>query len=295
MNRDGILAALRGEINLPPLPEVLARLDACLADPEVDVREVAKVIMTDSVLSGQMIRMANSVYYRRNGSEVASVSSALQRLGLRMARGLVYALSLPGLFGGRSIPFQKPLWRHSLSVAAFSSSLWDLVGGASNEREVPYFCGLVHDVGALVMGTIDPGYADFLRQAASGRETGSWDERDLGGWEMDRYGIHHAEVGGIFLAERWKVPGIVARVVASHHDPDWLSSADDETTRRLVAILQVADGVCSHSGFGWDGLPASGRAFNEGAWEFLGLELSAVDAIMAHMASSVVHAELLLS
>jgi len=296
MNRDVVLERLRSDVSLPALPEVVARMESTLADPEVDVREVARLVMTDPVLSGQILRMANSAYYARGGTPVANAQAAVQRLGMRAVRGLVYALSLPRLFpSGADAGMHRLLWKHALAVASMGRELVGEIGGTAAEKDLAYMAGLVHDVGSLVMARVDPGYREFLDRAASRPVDAQWDERDLCDLEADEYGIDHAEVGEIFLVERWKMPQPIPLVVRHHHDMGWAETARDETTRRLVAILNVANGVCDHAGLSWDRMPAEGHAFREDAWECLGLDLSRVDDLMSRMLESVDHAEALLS
>lgn len=295
MNRSEILKRLEGDVSLPALPEVLSRLEGVLADPDADVRDVAKLVQTDPVLSGQLLRMANSAYYSRGGQPVANVQAAIQRLGSRAVKGLVYALTLPRLFqGGGRFP-HRALWKHSLAVAGMSAELVKVLGGTAAERDLAYFAGLVHDIGALLLAQLDPDYVGFLERALERRETSGWDERDLADLESAEFGIDHAEVGAIFLADRWRSPQPVPRLVRHHHGLGWETTTDDPDVRRLVAILHVANGVSNHAGIGWDGLPTEGLAFRESAWEHLGLDLSTVDSLVERMSTSVEHAETLLS
>jgi len=294
LTREEILRRLQGDLSLPAFPDVLARLDGILSDPEVDVREVAKLVQTDSVLAGQLLRMANSAYYARGGSQVANAQAAIQRLGLKAVRGLVYALTLPRLFQGGNFHY-RALWKHSLAVAALSADLVNFVGGSAAERDMAYLAGLLHDVGALVLSRVYDGYGDFLARCVDMHNSTGWDERGVSELELEELGIDHAETGAIFLAERWKTPHPVPLLVRHHHDLGWADESADAMLHRLMAILHVANGVCNHAGIAWDDLPTEGRAFRESAWESLGLDLATVDALMARMAASVDHAETLLS
>lgn len=294
MTREEILRRLQGDLSLPAFPDVLARLDGLLADSEVDVRDVARLVQTDSVLAGQILRMANSAYYSRGGAQVANAQAAVQRLGLKAVRGLVYALTLPRLFQGGDFQY-RALWKHSLAVAALSAELVVFVGGGAAERDLAYLAGLLHDIGALVLARIHDGYGAFLARCVELHDSSGWDERGISDLEREEMGIDHAEVGAVFLAERWKTPHPVPLLVRHHHDLGWSDPAADAMLHRLMAILHVANGVCGHVGMAWDNLPTEGRAFSESAWESLGLDLATVDALMARMASSVEHAETLLS
>jgi len=298
MKRDEILQRLQGDVSLPALPEVLLRLDKILKDPDVDIKDVAQLASTDAVLSGQIIRMSNSAYYARGGAHVSSLQPAIQRMGLRALRGLVFALTLPRIFqeGASQFPF-KALWRHSLAVSAFASELATEIGASPAQKEEVWLGGLVHDIGALVLASLQPKeYGQFLSELKSrGENATEWDEQELPDWERKTFGIDHAEVGGIFLRERWRLPHPIPDIARRHHDLGWDDPLPEGVERSTILLVHLANGICSHYGIGWNPAERVGQAFQESAWEGLGLSLDRVEELLAKVKASLGVAETLLS
>lgn len=83
---------------------------------------------------------------------------------------------------------------------------------------------LLHDIGKLVLVHAYPGYPRQVHgEARTPEERIQRERRELG--------VDHALVGGV-LARRWGLPGTIATVIESHHDP----RAEGET-----AIVRLAD------------------------------------------------------
>ncbi len=298
MNRAEIVQRLQGDVSLPALPEVLLRIDRMLKDPEVDIKAVSSLASTDAVLSGQIIRMSNSAYYARGGAHLTSLQPAIQRMGLRALRGLVFALTLPRMFhdDGEGFPY-KSLWKHSLAVSAFAAELATEIGASPAERENAWLGGLVHDIGALVLATLQPReYRRFLAdiEERSSRST-TWDEHELPDWERETFGIDHAEIGCIFLRERWRLPEPIPEIARLHHSLGWNEPLPEGVERSTILVVHVANGICSHYGIGWNPAEQEGRAFQESAWESLGLDLERVEELLEKVKTSLGIAETLLS
>ena len=75
--KDQLLSALG---KLPPLSPVLKRVLASLEDENVSFGELARIIETDAVLTGQVLRVVNSPLYGRRAT-IASVRHGVAILG----------------------------------------------------------------------------------------------------------------------------------------------------------------------------------------------------------------------
>jgi HD-like signal output (HDOD) protein len=298
MKREEILQRLQGDVSLPALPEVLLRLDRILKDPEVDIKEVARLASTDAVLSGQIIRMSNSAYYARGGTPLNSLQPAIQRMGLRALRGLVFALTLPRIFqeGRDGFPY-KALWRHSLAVSAFAAELVTDIGGSASQREDAWLGGLVHDIGSLVLASLYPmEYGKLLSDTRTELENQhEWDDRQFADREKDVFGIDHAEIGGLFLKERWRLPHPIPDIARYHHTLGWEEPLPYGVERSTIMVVHLANGICSHYGIGWNPAEQDGKAFQESAWEAIGLTLDRVETLLAKVKTSLGVAETMLS
>ena len=57
-------ALIRQVVNLPTIPETMTRVTHLLDDPDVELDEVAEVILTDQVMASRVIKIVNSPMFR---------------------------------------------------------------------------------------------------------------------------------------------------------------------------------------------------------------------------------------
>ncbi|MBK8801368.1 MAG: HDOD domain-containing protein [Fibrobacteres bacterium] len=293
MTRDLLLARLGDGTGLPALPEVLMRLDRELSDPDVDLRRIGELAATDAVLAGQVIRMANSAYYARGGASITSIGPAIQRLGLRALKGLVFALTLPRAFPAGSTFPTRALWRHSLAVAALAGSLCEELSLSLAQKDEAWMGGLIHDIGALALATLAPNEYQHLLDRLTQNATDGIDS-EIAEIEREVFGIDHAEFGAIFLRENWRMPDPMPQVAAHHHDLGGMDLPNAGLVS-TIHIVHVANGICSGFGAGWNRGCPPGKAFRNSAWDSLGLSLDRVEDLVGRAMSSLDFAETLLA
>ena len=61
--KEKLLALVEEKGDLPPLSEILINLGRKVNDPNCDILEISAIIETEPVLSGRLIRLANSVLF----------------------------------------------------------------------------------------------------------------------------------------------------------------------------------------------------------------------------------------
>src|SRR5471032_3363584 len=84
--------ASRGELSFPANVKASVKLQEALSDPDCHFESAAKLIQADPLLAARSVAIANSVAYNRSGTEISSVRSAVQRLGVRTLQSLVAPL-----------------------------------------------------------------------------------------------------------------------------------------------------------------------------------------------------------
>ncbi|HNR50470.1 MAG TPA: HDOD domain-containing protein, partial [Deltaproteobacteria bacterium] len=65
--------------------------------------------------------------------------------------------------------------------------------------------------------------------------------------ERSIVGVDHATLGK-YLMEKWNLPALLCKTVGYHHAI--VEAGNDEETRKLCAIVHVADIVTNHLGLG---------------------------------------------
>ncbi|HPG72550.1 MAG TPA: HDOD domain-containing protein, partial [Syntrophales bacterium] len=163
---------------LPSLPQVLLKLIEACRSEETTIKEIARIIDSDSALSGRILSIVNSPFYRR-AEKIARVDDALLHLGRDAVRSIAVSASIHQVFSrvnGRG-PFNMKLyWRHALLCAVLARRLADKT--SFKAPELCFLSGILHDVGRVVLWVHFPEeYGKVL--AAAGRAPAGDPARDL--------------------------------------------------------------------------------------------------------------------
>ncbi|MDA8137573.1 MAG: HDOD domain-containing protein [Desulfobacteraceae bacterium] len=197
---------------LPTLPTVATRVLEITADVENSTKVLWEVIASDQALAGNVMRIANSVFYGLP-KQVTSLEQALNLLGYVEIRNLVIAQVVFNSFKhvDQNGPLDlRPLWAHAFTCALASKLI---TRHTSLRDQDTYIACLVHDIGKLVIYTALPeAYAEMTKEVGAANYTV---------FEMEErfFGITHEQVTARIL-ETWLFPDPVVAAVANHHHPE---------------------------------------------------------------------------
>jgi putative nucleotidyltransferase with HDIG domain len=82
----------------------------------------------------------------------------------------------------------------------------------SQDDEIDYVAGLIHDVGKIVMASAFPDHFNEIYHNRA-EMTG-----DLLEWEREVLGVDHAELGAMYLRKQ-RLPEVFVEIVQCHHVP----------------------------------------------------------------------------
>lgn len=135
---------------VPRVPAVIPALLRSLRDENVSAAELSRMVAQDVVLVAEVVREANSPYYRPP-SPVRNIEGAVMLLGqngLRMLLARVAFRPVIGMQAGRFARLVAPqVWRQSEKCALAASTLAPHSGVDPFEA---YLAGLVQNVGLIV-------------------------------------------------------------------------------------------------------------------------------------------------
>lgn len=233
--RESLIAMVQEKGNIPPLPDILVRLESKIEDPKSNISDIAVLIETEPILAGRMIQLSNSVFFNRGGNKVENMSQAIIRLGLKMILDLAYTLEVPKLFmKGKGIN-QNRFWQHSLAVAILSRIMNQRLKDLEIEQDMCYLAGLMHDIGIMVFNYLIPEeYAAFLKQIRGA-------ELPLHDLEVQKFGISHPELGALFIQKWWPVPEEVVMSVGKH----FLTISDQGKKYPILLVVIIANAVAN--------------------------------------------------
>lgn len=202
-----------GTVNIPTIPTVLTEVTAICNAPDGSARDAAKVIEKDAAIASRALRLVNGSLFGLK-SPVANINLACSILGLRVLKNLVVQATVLQSFQGTQglAGFDANwLWKHAFQTAIACRLLAEDPALAHGmPKDDAYTCGLIHDIGKLIL------LESCRERFGQALQLSQQRQVPLAAAEQEVFGFDHAQVGGL-LANRWKLAPAVQEAVAHHH------------------------------------------------------------------------------
>lgn len=225
-------------------PFVVARALAVSNDPKSGARDLANTIMSDPVISSQILKMSNTVFYAGSSERISSIKDAIIRIGFNETRRLVLCVGVMEIFERKDRTYgfnRKKFWLHSISVAVITEFIFSR-SKFKSFTEFGFLCGLLHDFGTI---TLDEFIPDLFTEIVE-------DTIDKGALFSDefkkRVGFLPQDIAQEFFTQ-WKLPQpIISSCNYKKKDPLNLSSKSLE--EYLVLALEAANNIAKSLSLG---------------------------------------------
>ena len=219
--KEQFLAAILKIERFSPAPRVLSKALGLLRNPNAELDDIVALIRSDSALSADIIRGANSAFYGA-GERVSSLDRALQKIGFREGIRLL---------------------NHAVAHLAAGRNLGSYGIAAEDFWAESLFHGLLLEVLAKETGAVSPDdahTAGLLRYI--GRLAINQSIDDLGGglfwdtsvavveWELENVGVTQEQAGALLL-NHWQFPDATVQAIEFQREPgrapqpNWLADA----------------------------------------------------------------------
>lgn len=273
------LETMRSRVaTLPAMPSVAMELMLAFSDEELDIETLARKLSWDQALVARVLRVANSPFYglRR---QICTVQEAIVVLGLSSVRLLVTAAAIIGQFPMRARRDYDlhAFWQHSIGVACCAKLL---CAGVRQNPDTAFVCGLLHDIGRLVLVHYYPEQYAQVEDYCVREDVSRLDA------ERAVLGLDHAAIGAALVAH-WNFPAQIQQVVAGHH----LGATAAASV--LTSLTHVADVICHALEIGAE--PIGGvPVLSETAWAAAKIEWSELTSRFAQVEAQIESASLLI-
>ena len=232
-DKPGILEVIRSYISnqdtFPILNPEAAKIQSEIVKQSPDLEAVKNLVKTDPTLTSEILRVANSSYYK-GLDQVSTIKEAAMRLGQNELFNIIMRVIHRQMFISKNpliSGYQKLLWDHSVACAV--ASLW-LTRHLKMTDLLPqaYIAGLLHDIGKLCI--------------LSGLEQMMVKEKNAPLLTPELVGqiqvFQHQQMG-FELLTRWRLPDQYCRVARDHHIEAF------DTTDSLLLVVRLANNVCN--------------------------------------------------
>ncbi len=223
---------------LPVLPVTTQKVLSLMADPDVSIEKIKRLIGSDPGLATKMLKVANSAFY---GSyrNIQNLTQAILRLGLNAVRSIVVATSMKNVYKRFGLT-EKLLWEQIIGSALAAN----LIARQTrlSDPEDAFIGGLLHDIGKVVLNNEFPEefarvmervYNDSVPFQVAEAEVFAFSQRKLG-----------AEV-----VKRWGFPETLEKLLLNFDDQEEINK--EKYLYNLVTIITLADRMCQKFGIGW--------------------------------------------
>ncbi len=231
---------------IPTLPIVAVRVNELINDPNSTSAQVAEVLRRDQALTAKILRLANSSYYAIPGG-VTDVQRALAFLGFNTVAQLVLGISVFSLFTreGDEVFSLPEFWKHTLAVAVCSETLARKLPLGIKPEEA-FTCGLLHDIGKLVLHQIDPArFRQILMETKKRQCSFTEVEKE---WDLPG----HAFLGEA-MATQWGLPQVIRLAIHYHHQDVSKLGSVLSSAKPMIQLVRLANSLCVKNRLGQSG------------------------------------------
>ena len=228
---------------LPMLSPMITQLVVRMARPNCDIADLANFIEKDTLLSAQVLRLANSALFARD-SYVSSIRQAILLVGIGAVRRFAIGTFISNLFR-RTRPlscFSMSRFNlHSVATGTLAEMLADEL--PVDHAEDAFVAGLLHDIGKMVIAVCMPEQYESILSAAA------LDEGRLEEFERAALGVDHSELSGLAI-KQWRLGEPIRIAVQNHHTPDAPAAAQQNRPSKvpLSLLIHKADAFVNYRG-----------------------------------------------
>ncbi len=196
--------------HLPPLSMTAIRLIELMADPEVEVDDIADIIEQDPGLAARIVGLSNAAYFGQV-QPIHSVKEAIVRvLGLNTVKNLSLSIAVSGIFKtDQCHNFNvREYWFNAIGCASLARMLaMSISPDVRPNPDAVYLGGLLHNLGYLILAYA---YPDELSTVLERVRQEKADPIQL---QRELIGIDWVSAG-VWVARRWHLPESVVRMIS---------------------------------------------------------------------------------
>ncbi|WP_456379238.1 HDOD domain-containing protein [Thiolapillus sp.] len=155
----------RRDIDLPPFPDVYAKILEALNDPNLSMEQLARIVTAAPDLCVRILLLANSALMNRAGVEVTGIDVAVTRLGITAVRNTAASIATRDVFDipkGSPVRYKLDTFRDmSVKTAAYAYFLASR-SNLSSIKDDAMLTGLLHNVGSFYIFSKTDKYPELI-------------------------------------------------------------------------------------------------------------------------------------
>jgi HD-like signal output (HDOD) protein/CheY-like chemotaxis protein len=218
-------------------PFTIAKVLMLSESDKAGAADLARVIQADLVISANLLKVSNTVFFANANRRISSIKDAIVRIGFRETKRIVLSMAVMNLFDSqKSTPgFDRvDFWYHCVGGALIAERFAKRVEGMN--AELVFLAGLLHDFGIIMLDEFFPEiFATVLEKTAA-------EAAHFMDVELAILGINHLDITKELFAG-WKMPDEIAECVALYSDYETKCLEFDTPVKRLATCVGMANAI----------------------------------------------------
>lgn len=195
---------------IPQFPQKILELQKLINTPDVEINAIAKKISNDIGITTDLLKLVNSAAFGLK-AKCSNIAEAVKLVGIRGIQNLLYSIGTMNIFAEtHKTEEQQALWTHAYKVAYFSYNLARVLR-MNTVLDDAYVCGLLHDIGKLIVSGLYPDVLNTIYRIQKQRKI----PKEI--IDIVTSGMHHPEIGAK-LTEKWNFPKQITASTLYHHN-----------------------------------------------------------------------------
>lgn len=215
---------------LPPLSPHIQKLISESKREDMDWSHLAKQVQLEPAITAEVLKISNSPLFGAH-TKVIFISEALKRIGVRNLETIFLALGARKILNSR---YNKQLivWRHSVKTSIYARYLAEESTNYVKYAELASIAGLLHDLGRMVLLSLDLSLIEQIRVLKNDDATG------ISEWvEEYSLGTTHSDIGYL-IAKKWNFPDVILDVIKYHHKP-WQCKTKNYPICQMIYLSDI--------------------------------------------------------
>jgi HD-like signal output (HDOD) protein len=211
------------------LPEALLKIKQLIDDDATSMEDIADVINYDPAIMSQVLKISNSALYKFPNT-ITTLTKAIQVIGTGSIYDLVLAYGVANAFKDidPNVVDLEKFWEQSVSCALLCKFLAEEVG--LKEPEKLFVCGLLHNLGELVLVQLNPEKANKCASISSENTPLLMQQKHLG--------FSYADIS-YELLKLWGIPQDISQLVSKTHVSEYTAQSKAEKIIQLAYLLAL--------------------------------------------------------
>lgn len=197
--------------SLPQFPDSILRLQNELRDPECNFQRISDYVISDSSLSAEVLRIANSPVYDFKG-KIDKVSTAVSKIGILGLNSILYNYGATKVLKSKyNLEIINEIKEHLFNVAIVSSYLANHCKLNEFAEDI-FVAALLHDIGKIIVNSLNNNLTENILTICKENNIPTSVIENLA------EGYNHSIIGAE-LAKKWNFPKKFINAIRYHHNP----------------------------------------------------------------------------